>query len=183
MFEPESEDNKKEQPKSPLPALRWIIYLTLAGMLLISISYKRNSPGLPQKTFSGVELAIRPELAKEASPDELAASAAEAMNQGRHAEALFFLEELNKRQPGSPEILHKIGLTKIQAGDFPGAEESFLNAIAIAENPAVRVSLGELYMRHLNRTKDAEKQLQNVLDNPASSAELKKKAEKLLEKQ
>ena len=183
MFEPESDNPKKEQPKSPLPAMRWTIYLILAGMLIVSVSYKRNSSDLPQETFSGVELAIRPELAGGASPDELRASAAEAMRQGRHAEALFFLEKLNTRLPGSPETLHLIGLAKIPAGDFPGAEENFLNALALADNPAIRLSLGELYIRHLNRAKDAEKQLQNVLGNPASSAEVKKKAAKLLEKQ
>ena len=173
---------KKHNPsKSPLPAMRWTIYLIITGILMVAVSHKFNSSTENPKTYSGVELAIRPELADQLNPDELLRMATEAMSMGRHPEAVAFFEKMNERMPENAEYLYWLALAKVQMGDFYGAEESFLKSLELSDEPNTRYYLGELYLKHLNRKADGEKQMQLVLEKSDSPDELKQKAQRALE--
>lgn len=95
--------------------------------------------------------------------------ATELREAGRTQEALALLDRVLAARPGHAEALRQRGLARMDAGDLPGARESF--AAALAAGPDViqaRIELAQAE-RALGRTEEAERLLADAQERAPGS--------------
>lgn len=88
--------------------------------------------------------------------------AVRSQNEGRYQEAIEGYEAVLQQAPPSPEILSNLGAAYAALGNYPQAIASYERALALADNPAIRLNLGIAYYKALE-LEQAIPQLEQVL--------------------
>lgn len=175
---------------------RPILGLIILGVLLIffaAINYLREHPSLtvhsstPEKITPApdqdIVISMMQRLQKNPTDVDAILHLAEYfMHQEDWKKAETFARRAVVTAPSESRPFYMLGVIQHKQNHQTEAAESFTQALAIKEDPAIRYSLGLLYAWYLDKKQEGLKELQKILNNSSASQELKDAAQKEIEK-
>lgn len=95
-------------------------------------------------------------------------------------QAEYFLLHALIVEPNNPDILYLLGITQYNQEEYIDAVNSFKKVLIIEPDPSAQYSLGLLYLYYLDKKNQGLQYLQQVIDNPKSTPEMKQTTQQLL---
>lgn len=95
-------------------------------------------------------------------------------------QAEYFLLHALIVEPNNPDILYLLGITQYNQKEYIDAVNSFKKVLIIEPDPSAQYNLGLLYLYYLDEKNQGLQYLQNVIDNPKSTPEMKQATQQLL---
>lgn len=95
-------------------------------------------------------------------------------------QAEYFLLHAITVEPDNLDVLYLLGIAQHNQGNHSNAAKSFKKILMIEPDPSTQYSLGLLYLYYLNIKNEGLYYLQQVIDNPKSTPEMKQATQTLI---
>lgn len=95
-------------------------------------------------------------------------------------QAEYFLLHAITVEPDNLDVLYLLGIAQHNQGNHSNAAKSFKKILMIEPDPSTQYSLGLLYLHYLNIKNEGLYYLQQVIDNPKSTPEMKQATQTLI---